>query len=133
MPVTYLDVPEGLDIDKKRRLVNRMYDALHDAYPFPDDVRIFLREWPPDSVSRDGLLGAEPARPVLMMHVPQGVDAEARRTMLTKINAAMVDAYRPSKFLIFIDEYPLDLVALDGVLHSDNRKRVEDQKKVYGV
>jgi hypothetical protein len=25
------------------------------------------------------------------------------------------------------------LVALDGVLHSDNRKRVEDQKKVYGV
>lgn len=133
MPVTYLDVPQGLDIDKKRRLVNRMYDALHDAYPFPDDVRIFLREWPPESVSQDGLLGAAPARPVLMMHVPQGVDAEAKRTMLTTINAAMVDAYRPSKFLIFTDEYPLDLVALDGVLHSDNRKRVEDQKKVYGV
>lgn len=133
MPITYLDVPEGLNIDKKRELVKRVYDALHDAYPFPDDVRIFLREWPLDSVSQDGLLGAEPARPVLMMHVPQGVDVEAKRTMLKRINAAMVDAYHLPKFMIFINEHSLDMVALDGALHSDNRKRVEAQQEVYGV
>lgn len=31
--------------------------TLHEAYPYPDDVRIFLREWRPDSVSQDGQLG----------------------------------------------------------------------------
>jgi phenylpyruvate tautomerase PptA (4-oxalocrotonate tautomerase family) len=133
MPVTYLDVPEGLHIDKKRELVKRVYDALHHAYPFPDDVRIFLREWPLGSVSQDGLLGAEPARPVLTMHVPQGVDVGAKRTMLQRINSAMVDAYHLPKFMVFINEYPLDLVALDGVIHSDNSERVENQRKVYGV
>lgn len=132
MPITYLDVPEGLDIDTKKELVKRVYAALHEAYPFPDDVRIFLREWPLDSVSQDGLLGSEPARPVLVMHVPQRVDAEAKRTMLRRISAAVVDAYHLPKFMTFIQEYPLNLVALDGVLHSDNGKRVEDQKNVYG-
>jgi phenylpyruvate tautomerase PptA (4-oxalocrotonate tautomerase family) len=133
MPITYLDVPEGLDIEKKRELVKRVYDALHAAYPFPDDVRIFLREWPPDSVSQDGLVGSEPARTVFMMHVPQGVDAEAKRTMLKRVNAAVFNAYQLPKFMIFISEYPLELVALDGNLHSDNKERVEAQRDVYGV
>jgi phenylpyruvate tautomerase PptA (4-oxalocrotonate tautomerase family) len=72
MPIAYLDVPQGIRIDEKTKLVKSVYDALHEAYPFPDDVRIFLREWPPESVSQNGRLGSEPARPVFMMHVPQG-------------------------------------------------------------
>jgi phenylpyruvate tautomerase PptA (4-oxalocrotonate tautomerase family) len=133
MPITYLDVPAGVDTEQKRELVKRIYDALHEAYPFPDDVRIFIREWPLDSVSQDGLLGSEPARPVFMMHVPQGVDADAKRTMLRKINSAISEAYRLPKFMIFMNEYPLELVALDGNLHSDNEERVEAQRDVYGV
>lgn len=133
MPITYLDVPQGIGTDQKRELVKRIYDALHEAYPFPDDVRIFLREWPLDSVSQDGLLGSEPARPVFMMHVPQGGAADAKRTMLKRINAAISDAYHLPKFMIFMNEYPLDLVALDGILHSDNQQRVEAQRNVYGV
>jgi len=46
MPITYLDVPPGLPVEAKRKLVKDIYDALHEAYPFPDDVRIFMREWP---------------------------------------------------------------------------------------
>jgi hypothetical protein len=131
MPIAYLDVPEGLRLEEKRALVKGLYDALHRAYPFPDDVRIFLREWPLESVSQDGRLGSEPARPVFLMHVPQGVPLDAKRKMMEGINAAVAAAYRLPKFMVFMHEYPLDLVSLDGVLHSDNSARVEAQKKAY--
>jgi len=111
--------------------VEAIYAALHEAYPYPDDVRIFLREWRPDSVSQDGQLGSEPVRPVFMMHVPEGVNIDAKRKMLRKINDAIVEAYHLPKFMIFMQEYPLDRVALDGGLHSDNKARVEAQKEVY--
>jgi hypothetical protein len=131
MPIGYLDVPTGADIEKKRTLVEAMYSALHEAWPFPDDVRIFLREWPLDSVSQNGLLGSEPTRPVLTLHVPQGVDLDAKRKMLKRLNAAVAEAYRLPDFMIFIQEYPLDLVAHEGGLHADNQQRVEDQKAAY--
>jgi len=131
MPIAYLDVPQGILIEEKRKLVKGVYDALHGAYPFPDDVRIFLREWPLDSVSQDGRLDSEPARPVLMMHVPQGVNIDAKRKMMKGIHAAVSEAYRLPKFMIYMHEYPLDLVALDGALHADNAQRVEAQKKAY--
>ena len=35
------------------------------------------------------------------------------------------------KFMIFMQEYPLGRVALDGGLHSDNKARVQAQKEVY--
>jgi phenylpyruvate tautomerase PptA (4-oxalocrotonate tautomerase family) len=132
MPIAYLDVPQGIRIDEKRKLVKGIYDALHEAYPFPDDVRIFLREWLHESVGQDGRLDSEPARPVFMMHVPQGVNIDAKRKMLKGINAAVAEAYHLPKFIIFIHEYPLNMVSLDGRLHSDNQARVEAQKKVYG-
>jgi hypothetical protein len=132
MPVTYLDVPPGLSIEAKQKLVRALYDALHAAYPFPDDVRIFLREWPTECVSQDGQLGAEPARPVLHLHVPINADHEARRSMLAALHSAMTEAYHLPKFMVFFQEYPLDRVALDGRLHADNAKRVEAQRDVYG-
>ena len=78
MPIAYLDVPLGINIEQKKKMTKKIYDALHEAYPFPDDVRIFLREWSLETVSQDGQIGAEPARPVFMMHVPQGVGADAK-------------------------------------------------------
>ena len=48
MPITYLDVPEGLRKAEKTKLAKALYEALREAYPFPDDVRIFLRESPRD-------------------------------------------------------------------------------------
>ena len=130
MPITYLEVPEGIRMDGKHKLVGAIYAALHEAYPYPDDVRIFLREWRPDSVSQDGQLASEPVRPVFMMHVPEGANIDAKRKMLTKINDAIVEAYHLPKFMIFMQEYPLDRVALDGGLHSDNKAREQAQKEV---
>jgi phenylpyruvate tautomerase PptA (4-oxalocrotonate tautomerase family) len=133
MPIAYLDVPQGIQTEEKKKMLKSIYDALNEAYPFPPDHRVFLREWPLESVSQDGQLGSEPPRPVFQLHAPQGVSVESKRKMVKGINAAVAEAYNnlPS-FMIFIQEYPLELVALDGNLHSDNQQRVEEQNKVYG-
>jgi phenylpyruvate tautomerase PptA (4-oxalocrotonate tautomerase family) len=133
MPIAYLDVPEGIQTEEKKKLVKGIYDALNLAYPFPPDHRIFVREWPLESVSQDGQLGSEPPRPACLLHAPQGVSVESKRKMVKGINAAVAEAYDnlPS-FIIFIQEYPLDLVAVDGNLHADNQTRVAEQKGIYG-
>ena len=133
MPIAYLDVPEGAQIDKKKKLVQGICDALHEAYPFPDDTRIFLREWSIGSVSQNGRLGSEPMRPVLVMHVPQGVSIDAKRKMMQGINSAVAEAYHLPEFVIFMHEHPLDLGSVDGRLSSDNQGRVDAQKEAYGV
>jgi hypothetical protein len=102
MPIGYLDVPTGVELSKKRELVEEMYEALHEAFPFPDDTRIFLREWADDSVSQNGLLGPAPTKgPVFTMHVPEGVDIDVKRTMLKKINAAVRRAYPLPDFMTY--------------------------------
>jgi hypothetical protein len=52
MPMAYLDVPSGADLRTKQTLVKALYEALNEAYPFPDDTRIFLREWPGETCAR---------------------------------------------------------------------------------
>jgi hypothetical protein len=131
MPIGYLDVPTGVDLDRKRELVKAMYGALHEAWPFPDDVRIFLREWPLESVSQNGVLGSEPVRPVLTLHIPQGANVEVKRKVLRKINGSVAAAYQLPDFMTFIVEYPLDLVAHEGDLLADDAERVEVQRQAY--
>jgi phenylpyruvate tautomerase PptA (4-oxalocrotonate tautomerase family) len=121
MPIGYLDVPTGADTDQKRQLMMAVYGALHEAWPFPDDVRIFIREWPLESVSQNGILGSEPVRPVLTLHIPQGGNADIKRKVLEKISATVVNAYRLPDFMTFLVEYPLDLVAHEGHLLADTR------------
>lgn len=131
MPIAYLDVPPGADLKRKKELVKRMYEALHEAYPFPDDTRIFLREWPGENVSQNGVLDPEPMRPVFTIHAPEGVDIDAKRKMLKRINMAVTDAYQLPEFQTFILEHPLHLVANKGNLLADDQQRVEDQKRAY--
>jgi phenylpyruvate tautomerase PptA (4-oxalocrotonate tautomerase family) len=132
MPIGYLDVPTGADLATKRELVKAIYDAMHEVYPFPDDTRIFLREWPLDSVSQNGRLGSEPARPVLTVEVPQDGVSDAKRTMLRRIHEAVARAYGLPDFMTFFHEHSLTTVAADGLLLADDQQRVEEQQKAYG-
>ena len=50
-------VPEGIEIEVKRELVKDIYEAMLEAYPFPPDHRIYMREWTLGSVNQDGQLG----------------------------------------------------------------------------
>ncbi|MFI0451956.1 hypothetical protein [Actinomadura sp. 6N118] len=63
------------------------------------------------------------------MHVPEGADPDAKRTMLKKINAAVTEAYRLPDFMTFIHEHALDLVALDGGLLADDQQRAETRQR----
>jgi len=112
--------------------VKAMYDALHEAYPFPDDHRIFLREWDVNSVSQNGLLGSEPARPVFVAHVPLGVDVGVKRTMLKKLNAAIAEAYPLPDIAVFLIEHSLETVVINGQVLADDQQRVDEQAAVYG-
>jgi hypothetical protein len=131
MPIAYLDVPTGADRNTKTELVKVLYEALHEVYPFPDDTRIFLREWPLDNVSQNGVLGSEPVRPVFTMHIPLGGDIDAKRKMLKEVNAAVTDAYRLPEFAIFLHEHTLETVAINGTILADDQQRVEDQQNAY--
>jgi hypothetical protein len=131
MPIGYLDVPTGADVSTKRELVKALYQALQEAYPFPDDHRIFIREWSPDSVSLNGDLGSGPMRPAFIAHVPQGTDADVKRTLLKKINTAVARAYQLPWFITFLQEHSLDLVAVDGVVLAENQQFVDDHEDAY--
>jgi len=127
MPIAYLDVPEGIEIEEKKELFKGIYEALNEAYPFPPDHRIYVREWPLDSVSQNGQLGSEPPRPVFQIHAPQGLSVEAKRKMIKSINTAVAKAYNNLPgFLILLQEYPQDRVAINGNLNADNQKHLEE-------
>jgi hypothetical protein len=126
-------VPTGADLATKRELVKELYDAMHEVYPFPDDTRIFLREWPLDSVSQNGLLGSGPTRPVFIIHVPKDGNLDAKRTTVKKINAAVTKAYQlPNAerqdlqapghgyFAVFLHEHSLDTMRARSARPGDS-------------
>jgi hypothetical protein len=82
MPVAYLDVPSGLRVDIKKKLVKEVAEFIHEAYIIPD-TRVFLREWPAEQTSVDGEL-ARPMRPICNFLVPPGLpgrgETAARQT-----------------------------------------------------
>ena len=119
MPIAYIDVPPGIRVDAKKKLVKEFFVALDEAYRVPD-TRIFLREWPLEQVSQDGRLDSAPAKPVAFLEVPPGIRLDVKRQMLKRISAAIADAYRLPDILIFMREYPLDMVSQDGGLQSGN-------------
>lgn len=134
MPVSFIDAPEGIRADAKKKLVKDVYEAIHEAYPIPD-TRILLREWPNDHVSQDGRLSSEPLRPICWLEDPPGISIEAKRQLVSRMCDAISEAYRLSKedvrlpsgtvvstnwVLTFFREYPLNNAALDGLLASEN-------------
>lgn len=134
MPVAYVDLPSGLSASSKKKLVLELYAAIHHTYPI-DDTRVLLREFSLEDVGQDGRLDAESMRPVVRLEVPPGVPLDAKRQLVGKISGALETALRLRKdevhlpsgkkvatnwVLTFFRESPLDQVALDGVMASEN-------------
>jgi len=68
--------------------------------------------------------------PVVFIEAPPGIRAEAKKSMLEKITAAIDEAYHIGDTLIFLREYPPENVAMDGRLQSDNPKILEALRKI---
>ena len=120
MPIAYLDVHEGIEIEEKKVLVKGSYDAMQEVYPVADK-RVYVREWPFNSVSQDGQVGWKRPRLVFQFLGPR-LAIEAKRKMMKDTTAAVAKTYdnRPD-FAIFLQEYSDDQVAINGNLIADRK------------
>jgi len=68
--------------------------------------------------------------PVLFIEAPPGIRPEAKRKMVQKLTEAIDEAYHIGDTLIFLREYPVENVAMDGRIQSENPKILEALKKI---
>jgi hypothetical protein len=122
MPQFFIEAPEGVRPVAKQKMMRAITDAIDEAYPIPD-VRVWLREYSPDNVSVDGRIGAEPIKPVCFLEAPELTSLEAKGALVTKILAAVDEAYRElantEETLILMNHYPLENAAWAGRLGSE--------------
>jgi phenylpyruvate tautomerase PptA (4-oxalocrotonate tautomerase family) len=134
MPTCFIEAPQGIRIDAKKRLVEEISAALEETYRF-NDTRIFLREYPLENVAQDERLQTE-IRPVCFVEGPGRPRLDAKRKLVERINTAVADAYRGivdvHEILILINEYPLENAAADGRLQSENPQLVEALQRATG-
>ena len=58
MPVLFIEAPQGIRPEAKRKMVEKLTTAIDEAYHIGDTL-IFLREYPAENVSMDGRLQSE--------------------------------------------------------------------------
>jgi hypothetical protein len=71
--------------------------------------------------------------PVVFIEAPPGIRTDAKKRMVQKINTAIEEVYPIGETLIFVREYPLDNVALNGGLQSENPHILEAVKKTMNT
>src|SRR5262249_24581755 len=143
MPVAYLDLPPGLAVDIKQKLLKEVGEYIREAYLIPD-IRVCLREWPAEQISIDGEL-RRPMRPICDFVVPPGLPVEAKRVLVKRVSSAIAEACNlprediqlPSGkkvstrwVLAFFSEYPLEQAALDDLMAFENPMVLESMEAV---
>ena len=68
--------------------------------------------------------------PVVFIEAPPGIRSDAKKKMMEKITSAIDEAYHIGDTLIFLREYPVENVAMDGRIQSENPKILEALKKI---
>lgn len=68
--------------------------------------------------------------PVLFIEAPPGIRPDAKRTLMKKLTDAIDEAYHIGDTLIFLREYPVENVAMDGCIQSENPKILEALSKI---
>lgn len=58
MPVLFIEAPQGIRPEAKRKMMEKITAAVDEAYHIGDTL-IFLREYPAENVAMDGRLQAE--------------------------------------------------------------------------
>lgn len=135
MPQFFIEAPAGIGDEAKQRMMTQITEAIDAAYHIPD-VRIWLREYPPENVAQDGRLHAEPIRPVCFLEVPELSSLDAKREMAEKIHKAIGEAYQglanTEETLILMNHYPLENAGWAGRLQSDNPEIVQAVGELNG-
>jgi phenylpyruvate tautomerase PptA (4-oxalocrotonate tautomerase family) len=129
MPICMIEGPSGLSKDSKKELMRKTLESLVKAYQMPDD-RVFVKENPEENIGHtshsenvDFIVQSGKARPICIIQAPQGLPLDAKRVLMSDLTDHVVQAYGLNDLrdvLIFIQEYPLDVVANNGLLQSEN-------------
>lgn len=127
MPQFLIEAPVGIAEEAKATMMQKISAALDEAYNIPD-VRVWLREYPPDNVAHDGEIGATPIRPLCFLNAAE-LDLDAKRRLVEKLHGAIADAYDgiadTAQVLILMDHRPLENAAWGGRLLADIPEFVE--------
>jgi hypothetical protein len=134
MPVAYVDIPAGVDDGARKKLLQELYEAIHEAWPIPD-TRVLIREWRNEAVSQDGRVEDLPMRPICTLAVPPGLVHDAKQRLVRQISNTIggvcgrdvEEIVLPSGtkmvnnwVLTFFWELPLDKVALGDLIATEN-------------
>jgi phenylpyruvate tautomerase PptA (4-oxalocrotonate tautomerase family) len=132
MPMIFVEGPRGLSDVAKKKMVEDVTRAADEAFHVPD-VRLWLREYPPERYAQDGVIGA-PVRPIAILEAPELANIEAKRTMVERIDAALADAYQgladTNSIMVFLNGYPLEQVGWAGRMQSDRPEMVAAAKEL---
>lgn len=71
--------------------------------------------------------------PVVFIEAPPGIRTDAKKQLMKRINAAVEEVYPIGETLIFLREYPLDMVAENGGLQSENPAVLAAVEKTRGA
>ena len=71
--------------------------------------------------------------PVVFIEAPPGIRTDAKKRMVKEITASIEQVYPIGETLIFLREYPLENVALNGGLQSENPRVLEAVKKTQNA
>jgi phenylpyruvate tautomerase PptA (4-oxalocrotonate tautomerase family) len=58
MPVLFIEAPPGIRPEAKRKMMQKLTEAIDEAYHIGDTL-IFLREYPTNNVAMDGRIQSE--------------------------------------------------------------------------
>lgn len=134
MPMIFVEGPPGLSDAAKKQMVEEVTRAADEAYHVPD-VRLWLREYPPECYAQDGVVGA-PVRPIAILEAPELGSIEAKRALVAEIDAALAHAYDgladTSNVMVFLNGYPLEQVGWAGRMQSDRPEMVEAANQLAG-
>lgn len=129
MPICVIEGPSGLAKNLKKELVRETLESLVKAYQMPDD-RVFVKENVIENTGHTSHSGTEEykvqtdnARPICMIQAPEGLPVDSKRVLMREVTSHVAKAYGLNDLrdvLIFIQEYPLDVVANNGMLQSEN-------------
>lgn len=71
--------------------------------------------------------------PVVFIEAPPGIRLAAKQTLMKSITAAVEAVYPIGETLVFLREYPLEDVALNGRLQSENPMVLEAVQKTRNL
>lgn len=130
MPVCLIEGPDGLTQTSKKELIEKVLDEMVTAYKMVDD-RVYINECksenygdtPHEMADINWRIQSVPARVVVSIIAPPGLDRDSKRKMFREITEAVAKIYNISDLrdiLVFLNEHPLDNVASNGYIQTEN-------------